>query len=353
LTGDQLQFDHCLIVAEVAQAHEGSLGMAHAFIDAIAGTGADAVKFQTHIAAAESSPQEPWRVNFSYQDPSRYDYWRRMEFTAEQWQGLADHTRARGMIFLSSPFSLEAADLLQKLDICAWKVGSGELTNVRLLNYMIATGKPVILSTGMSLPEEIDKSVKLVQNAGNELLVLQCTSKYPCAPEDVGLNMLDFYRQRYGCKVGLSDHSASIFPGITAAVLGASMVEVHTTLSPHMFGPDVKASLTIEELKQLVNGVRYVEAMLKNPVNKELMAASLNDLRSVFYKSLAARRDIMAGEILTEDMVCELKAGAGGIMPDQLNMFLGRRFTKAVTIGNKIQKEDFTDGEAESSSSFS
>src|ERR687890_906986 len=139
----------CLIIGEVAQTHDGSLGLAHAFIDAIADAGADGVKFQTHIAAAESTPGEPWRVRFSRQDESRYDYWKRMEFTEEQWKGLKEHAEERGVLFLSSPFSVEAAEMLERLGIKAWKVASGEVSNPVLLDYLIDTGKPILISTGM------------------------------------------------------------------------------------------------------------------------------------------------------------------------------------------------------------
>src|SRR5690606_972654 len=132
------------------QAHDGSLGLAHAFIDAIAKTGADAVKFQTHIAHAESSPEEPWRVKFSRQDNSRYDYWKRMECSEEQWAGLKSHAEELGLVFLSSPFSLEAVDLLERLQIQAWKIASGEVSNVLLLDRILRTHKPVLLSSGMS-----------------------------------------------------------------------------------------------------------------------------------------------------------------------------------------------------------
>ncbi len=153
-----MQFDpkRCLVIGEVAQAHDGSLGAAHAYIDAIASSGADAVKFQTHIAAAESTPQEPWRVRFSYQDASRYEYWKRMEFTEEQWLGLKRHAEEKKLEFLSSPFSLEAARLLQRIGMKAWKVASGEVANAQLFDYMLETRLPVMLSTGMSSMEEID-----------------------------------------------------------------------------------------------------------------------------------------------------------------------------------------------------
>ncbi|MBM4429428.1 MAG: N-acetylneuraminate synthase, partial [Chloroflexi bacterium] len=177
----------CLIVAEVAQAHDGSLGMAHAFIDAIAKAGADAVKFQTHIAAGESTPNEPWRIRFSLQDATRYDYWRRMEFTEEQWFGLKRHADECGLIFLSSPFSVEAVELLTRVGIAAWKVASGEVSNPLIFGRMVVTGLPILLSTGMSPLSEIDIAVERVRSRELPLVVLQCTSAYPCPPEKVGL----------------------------------------------------------------------------------------------------------------------------------------------------------------------
>src|SRR5215216_4979449 len=188
----------CLVVGEVAQAHDGSLGTAHAFIDAVANAGADAVKFQTHIAAAESTPGEPWRVKFSPQDATRYEYWKRMEFTEGQWHGLKRHADERGLKFLSSPFSLEAVELLTRVGVAAWKVASGEISNVALLDRMAATRLPIYLSTGMSPVEEVDRAVELVRARGLPLTVMQATSAYPCPPEKVGLNMIPYFRERYG-----------------------------------------------------------------------------------------------------------------------------------------------------------
>ena len=146
----------CFIIGEIAQAHDGSLGTAHAYIDAVAATGADAVKFQTHIASEESSALDTWRVKFSRQDATRYDYWKRMEFTAEQWAGLKQHAEEKGLVFLSSPFSLAAIDLLERLGMAAWKVASGEVTNRLFLDAMIATKKPVLVSSGMSYLAELE-----------------------------------------------------------------------------------------------------------------------------------------------------------------------------------------------------
>src|SRR6266550_735287 len=276
----------CLIIGEVAQAHDGSLGMAHAFIDAIAAAGADAVKFQTHIAAAESTPSEPWRVKFSPQDETRYDYWKRMEFTESQWHELKRHANRRGLLFLSSPFSIEAVELLERVGVAAWKVSSGEVSNTPMFERMAVTGVPILLSTGMSPLGEIDAAVKQVKSHNLPLAVLQCTSSYPCPPEKVGLNLIPFFRERYDCAVGLSDHSGSIYPGLVAAGLGIEVLEVHITLSREMFGPDVPVSVTTADLHQLVEGVRFIEKMMSHPVDKDMMAGETAQLREMFTKSI-------------------------------------------------------------------
>src|SRR2546422_153958 len=157
-----LQRGRCLIIGEVGLAHDGSLGYAHAFIDEVARAGADAVKFQTHIASAESTPSEPFRVKFSRQDETRYDYWKRMAFTEEGWRGLAEHARERGILFLSSPFSIQAVELLERIGMPLWKIASGETSNAMLLDRVLDTRKPVLLSTGMSPIEEIDQAVARV-----------------------------------------------------------------------------------------------------------------------------------------------------------------------------------------------
>lgn len=319
----------CFIVGEVAQSHDGSVGMAHAFIDAIASAGADAVKFQTHIAAAESTPQEPWRVRFSPQDDSRYDYWRRMEFTEAQWLALKRHAEARGLVFLSSPFSNEAVDLLARIGMAAWKVASGEVANSLLLERMLATGAPILLSTGMSPVEEIDTAVALVKRAGRPLAVLQATTAYPCPPERVGVNILAFYRERYGCPVGLSDHSATIYAGLAAVALGCDIVEVHVALSREMFGPDVLASLTTAELRQLVDGARFIERMRANPVDKDALARELSPLRGVFAKSVVARVDLPAGTMLRPEHLTVKKPGTG-IPAAEMGRVVGHRLARAV-----------------------
>jgi N-acetylneuraminate synthase len=327
--GDREIVEGCLVIGEVAQAHDGSLGLAHAFIDAIADAGADAVKFQTHIAAAESTPGEPWRIKFSKQDVTRYDYWKRMEFTEQQWVGLRQHADERGLFFLSSPFSIEAVELLERVGVAAWKVASGEVTNSVMLDRMLETRIPMIVSTGMSTLEEVDAVVKSVRTARIPLAVLQCTSAYPCPPEGIGLNMLAEYRERYRTAVGLSDHSGSIYPGLAAATLGADVLEVHVALSREMFGPDVSASVTTGELKQLVDGIRFIERVLASPRNKDSVSREMSPLRKLFTKSVVARVRIPAGTVLTEEHLVAKKPGTG-IPASRISTLIGARTLRAL-----------------------
>jgi N,N'-diacetyllegionaminate synthase len=329
----------CMIVAEVAQAHDGSLGMAHAFIDAIANAGANAVKFQTHIASAESTLDEPWRVAFSRQDATRYAYWKRMEFTEGQWQGLKRHANDRGLQFLSSPFSLQAVGLLTRVGVTARKVPSGEIANAALLDMMIGTGLPLILSTGMSPLEEIDLAVERIKTRAVPLAVLQCTSSYPCPPEKVGLNVLSLFRERYACAVGLSDHSGTIFPSLAAATLGVQFLEVHVTLSREMFGPDVPASITTAELRQAVTGIRFIEKMMARPTDKDQTARELEMVRNTFMKSVVVRMDLPVGTVLREEHLTAKKPGTG-IPAARLPKLVGRRLRRAIPADTLLSEED-------------
>jgi len=329
----------CLVIGEVALTHEGSLGLAHAFVDAIANAGADAVKFQTHIAAAESTPSEPFRVKFSRQDKTRYDYWKRMEFTEEGWRGLAAHARERGILFLSSPFSIQAVDLLERIGMPLWKIASGETSNTALLDRILETRTPVLLSTGMSPLEEIDQAVARVRSRHAEVGVFQCTTAYPCPPEKIGLNLIPFYRDRYGCWVGLSDHSATIYPGLAGAALGMDMLEVHVALSREMFGPDVIASITTQELRQLVDGIRFIERMRAHPLDKDTSAQETAPLRMLFTRSLVASANLPAGTVIAREHVAIKKPGTG-LSPDRLEEIIGRRLARPVTADQVLAADD-------------
>jgi N,N'-diacetyllegionaminate synthase len=332
----------CQIIAEVAQAHDGSLGAAHAYIDAIAAAGADAVKFQTHIAEAESTVHEPWRVKFSLQDKTRMDYWRRTSFTEDQWSGLKRHAVERGLLFLSSPFSIEAAELLKRVGVSAWKVASGEVSNTQLLDCIASTRLPILLSTGMSSLSEVDQAVTRLQQKNLPVTVFQCTTAYPCPPEKLGLNLIELFRQRYKTKVGLSDHSGCIYAGLAAAAMGVDAIEVHVTFSRECFGPDVPASLTTLELRQLVQGVDFINRACANPVDKDALIAEGEPVRSIFMKSVVARRALCAGTILDESHLALKKPGTG-ISAQRLPELIGRKLRRSIQADELLQESDLTE----------
>lgn len=335
-----------LVVAEVAQAHDGSLGTAHAYIDAVARAGAGAVKFQTHLAHAESTRDEPWRVRFSPQDESRYDYWERMEFTAQQWAGLRRHASDAGLAFVSSPFSLEAVALLEAIEVDGLKIASGEVANLDLVRACGETGRPVLVSSGLSPLDELDEAVTCLRATGAPVAVLQCSTAYPCPPEEVGLNVIPELAARYGLEVGLSDHSGTIYPSLAAVALGASVLEVHVTLSREAFGPDVAASVTTDELRQLVEGTRFVATALAHPVDKDAAARDRADLRAVFTRRLVAATDLPAGHVLGADDLAAKKPG-GGLPPDQRERLVGRRLRRALTADEPLREDDLEPEPAE------
>jgi N,N'-diacetyllegionaminate synthase len=329
----------CFVMGEVALTHDGSLNLAHAFVDAIADAGADAVKFQTHIAAAESTPAEPFRVEFSRTDARRYDYWKRTEFTADEWAGLAAHCRDKQVLFVSSPFSLQAVELLERIGQPLWKIASGEVSNPVLLGRVLRTGAPVVLSTGLSPIEETDKAVAQVKAAGVQAGVLQCTSEYPCPAEKVGLNLIPEYRKRYGCWVGLSDHSATIYPGLAGVAQGMDILELHVALSREMFGPDVVASVTTTELRQLIEGIRFIEKMHANPVDKDAMARDKEPLRRLFTRSVVAAGPLAAGTVLEAHHLVLKKPGSG-LAPSRVADLIGKRLARAVAADQLIAADD-------------
>lgn len=327
------------IIAEVAQAHDGSLGFAHSFIDAASEAGADAVKFQTHIADAESTKNEKFRVNFSHQDASRYDYWKRMEFTPEQWSGLADHAKDRNIAFLSSPFSITAFNILNKIGMPAWKIASGEYGNKVLIDKIISTNQPILISSGMSSWFEIDSIVNLLNANNLNFCLMQCTSEYPTKFSRVGLNLLNEFRSRYNCITGLSDHSGSIYPSIFALAVGASIIEVHLTLSKHMFGPDVRSSVDFDQLKKIVEARNVFYELSSSPVDKDKMAADLSTMKDTFGRSLALTKNLEKYHILTKQDLT-LKKPGGGIPYDMIHTIIGKRLLRSVKKNVLLKFED-------------
>ena len=229
--------------------------------------------------------------------------------------------------------------MLERVGQPLWKIASGETSNAQLLDRVLETGAPVLLSTGMSPLSEIDAAVARVRARGVPVGVFQCTTAYPCPPERVGLNLVPVFRERYGCWVGLSDHSATIYPGLAGAALGLDLLEVHVTLSREMFGPDVVASLTTTELRQLVEGIRFIERMRAHPVDKDRSAEQTAPLRRLFTRSIVAARALPAGTVLTPSHLAIKKPGTG-MPPARLTDLVGRRLTRDVAADQLLAPED-------------
>lgn len=275
----------------------------------------------------------------SGQDATRYDYWKRMEFTNDQWIKIAKHTKEKGLIFLSSAFSIEAVELLNALDMPAWKVGSGEFRSQELLMAMTMTKKPILFSTGMSTYSEVDDAVDFFKKHDVDFGLFQCTSKYPTPINQVGLNVLHEYKEKYKCPVGLSDHTGSIHPALAAISQGADMLELHVTFDKRMYGPDTSASVTVDDLKLICDHRSHMYEMTKSPVNKDEMAAELELVRSLFTKSIALNEPFPKGTIIEENMIVPKKPGTG-IPYSQKEEIVGMSLKKDTTDDLLLSWED-------------
>lgn len=321
------------VIAEAGMNHDGELERAIRLANAAAEAGADAVKFQLHDAAAETTRDAPAPPYF--QDESRWEYFERTAFTDEQWAALKQACEERGIEFLCSVFSLEALDRLERLGVARYKIGSGEVTNLALVRAAGETGKPVLLSSGMSSWAELDAAVEA---AGSNVVVLQCTSAYPTPPEQVGLNVLGELRDRYGRPVGFSDHTRGTAAALAAVALGAEVVEKHLTLSRGDYGPDAAMGLEPDELHALVREIRDLETMLASPVDKDDVAP-FDEMKRVFEKSVVAVEPIPAGTTLEAPMLAAKKPGTG-IPAARLPELVGRRARNDIAADSVLTEAD-------------
>lgn len=320
--------------------------MALSYIDALAETGVDSVKFQVHISEAESSIYEPFRVNFSVQDKTRYEYWKRMEFSPKEWELIKARCEEKEVEFLASPFSNAAVDLLEEIGIKRYKIGSGEVNNLLLLEKISRTNKPVIISSGLSSFEELDETVDFLRSRNVDFSILQCTTAYPTQPEEYGLNLIKELKDRYKVPIGYSDHSGRIETGIAATALGAEIIEFHAVFDRRSFGPDATSSLEINEVKELVSAVRNIEASRKTSMNKENNEVQ-TELKNIFEKSLAVNKDLKAGHIIQFDDLEAKKPKGFGISASQFVSVMGKKLAKPLTKWDFLTEEDILEEEKE------
>ena len=312
--------------------HDGSLGNAVRTAEVAAECGADAVKFQLHDADAETTRDAPSPPYFEHE--TRYEYFKRTAFTDDEWAMLKRACDDARIEFMCSVFSVEAVERLEQIGVARYKIGSGEVTNLELVRHVAATRKPVLLTSGMSSWAELDAAVDA---AGDDVTVLQCTSEYPTPPERVGLNVLAELRERYGKPVGLSDHTIGNYAAFAAVTLGAVVVEKHFALSKNLYGPDAAFSMEPDELEDLVEGIRDIEAMLANPVDKDDLAR-VAEMKRVFEKSVVTVAEITAGATIERAMVAAKKPGTG-IPAARIDDVVGRRAARDLPADTVVTEE--------------
>ncbi len=326
------------IIAEIGNMHDGSLGQAKALIKTAAECGVDAVKTQTHDGEAETLPDAPFPPWFNPGE-TRIGYYNRIAFSKEQYEELIRFAQGLGVTLLSSPFSIKSVDLLESVGMQAYKIPSGEVTHLPYIDHIARLKKPVFLSSGMSNWEELDTAVETIRRHHDQIVLMQCTSEYPCSYERVGLNVLKEMRDRYRLPAGLSDHTEACFMPIAAAAMGACAVEKHFTLSKKMFGPDAPFSMEPDELKHMVQGIRAVGTALSHLVSKNDLS-SLKQVKQVFEKSIVAAADLPEGlTVTTEHLTC--KKPGGGLPPKIFSRLVGRKLRRPVKHNERVKMEDF------------
>jgi N,N'-diacetyllegionaminate synthase len=323
------------IIAEIGSVHDGSIGNALKAVEAAAACGADVVKFQTHIAEAETLANAPMPSYFKGEP--RMEYFRRTAFSLLQWKQIAQHCMEHKVRFLSSPFSLEAVDLLEEVGVELYKIPSGEVSNLPLLERVAATGKLVYLSSGMSNWAELDQAVAVLRKGG-PLVVMQCSSAYPCPPERVGLNVMLEMQRRYDLPVGLSDHTLGHAACISAAALGAVVVEKHFTFSRLMYGSDARHSMEPAEFQAFCSHVKEAAVIFAHPVDKDDLQ-DYREMKRIFEKSVVTARAIAAGAVLQAADLAFKKPG-DGIPAARHAELLGRQVRYALAQDHQITLED-------------
>jgi len=316
-----------LIIAEAGVNHNGDIELAKKLIASAANAGADLVKFQSFITSKSISKQAPkaeYQKTTTGVDESQYEMVRKLELSRADHELLIKECRRHQIGFFSTAFDPESFDMLVELGLDQVKIPSGELTNLPLLRYMTRLGKPVILSTGMASLGEIEQAIDVIEAAGTHrslITVLHCTTEYPAPMEDVNLLAMLNIKNSFGVQVGYSDHTPGIEVPIAAVALGATVIEKHFTLDRSLPGPDHQASLEPQELKAMVDAIRNIERALGDGI-KRPSASELKN-KPIARKSLVASRDIVAGELFSEENLGTKRPGTG-VSPMRWDEVIGR-----------------------------
>lgn len=320
------------IVAEIGVNHNGSLELAQQMIDKAIVANVDCVKFQIsknpHNVVSKFAQKAEYQKNTTGANESQLEMIKKLQLTFNDFKILKEYCAEKGVMFLSTPFDLESCDFLNELKMEIFKIPSGEITNLPYLRKINSFGKKVILSTGMATLDEIQDALEVLKNC--KVSLLHCTTEYPCPYSDVNLNAMQTMRERFGLEVGYSDHTQGIEVPIAAVTMGATIIEKHFTLDRNMEGPDHKASLEPDELKQMVDSIRNIERAFGNGI-KEPQESEKKNI-AIARKSIIAKCNIKKGDIFTEDNLTTKRPG-NGISPMKWDGIIGK-------VASRDYKED-------------
>lgn len=330
----------CFVIAEAGVNHNGSVTVARQLVNAAVTAGADAVKFQTFVAERLVIPtamKAAYQAETTGDAETQSDMLRRLELSKEAHYDLSEMCAARGILFLSTPFDEESADFLESLGVTAFKISSGELTNLPFLEHIGRKGKPIILSTGMATLEEVQLALQTVLTAGStEVVILHCVSCYPAAPADVNLRAMETMLQACQRPVGYSDHTHGIEVSLAAVAMGACVIEKHFTLDRTLPGPDHRISLEPPQLEALVKGIRTIEQAFGSGVKVPAVAELA--IAEVARKSVVAATHIPAGTILIRELLAIRRPGTG-LRPELRDSLIGRRAVQAIPAGSLVRMD--------------
>lgn len=335
--------EKCFIIAEAGVNHNGNVDNALKMISAAAEAGVDAVKFQTFQAdqiVSQNAPTALYQKRNTGSSESQYQLLKNLELPLKAYPDIIAECKRNNIIFMSTPFDHPSVDLLEKFNMEIYKIPSGEITNIPLLKYIAVKNKPIIISTGMATIEEIGDALNTIYEAGNnEVILLQCTSNYPIDPADANLNAMHSIARKFNLPVGFSDHTLGIEIAMAAVALGACVIEKHFSLDKTLPGPDHKMSLSSTELKDMVSGIRNVEAAMGNGIKEP--AECEKNTAEVARKSIHYKDNLCKGKELKDGDFIMLRPG-DGIPPAELHKFIGMKLIKNVNSGSKLKLSDFS-----------
>lgn len=330
-----------IIIAEAGVNHNGDIKKAKELIDVAAVAGADYVKFQTFVTElniSKSAPKAAYQEKNTGNTESQYDMIKKLELSFDDFKTLNDYANKWNIKFLSTGFDLPSIDFLDELGIDFFKIPSGEITNLPYLEHIAKKGKKVIISTGMATIEEIKSALQVLTNNGlnkNDITVLHCNTEYPTPMEDVNLKAMLHIQKEFDVAIGYSDHTLGIEVPIAAVALGATVIEKHFTLDNNLSGPDHKASLEPNELKNMIVAIRNIELAISGNGIKEVSKSELKNI-NIARKSIIANQNIKKGDVFSTNNLA-IKRPGGGISPMLWNQLIGQKSNKDYLLGENIK----------------